>query len=189
MQYAGYSSVISRKWSISADLYIYIVSDGPQASYNRTWVDRVLDLIVGDESNASKYALICEKCFTHNGLALPEEFESVQYSCPKCGHFNAKRKCNLAPKALTQAIPQTPTPQDGPASPDNGRSSFDITKLDAPGSDDRKTFNSSDQSPNFDNNLFNEPGDTAEKLIETSNDTGPRKRNTKRKSKNNFKNE
>lgn len=41
---------------------------------NRTWMDRLLDLIVGDESPSSKYALICEKCFFHNGLVVPEEF-------------------------------------------------------------------------------------------------------------------
>jgi hypothetical protein len=44
------------------------------AVYERTWVDRVLDVLVGEESNSTnKYALICQKCFNHNGLVLPEE--------------------------------------------------------------------------------------------------------------------
>lgn len=58
----------------------------------RTWVDRVLDLIVGEESPGTRFALICENCFNHNGLALPEELDSLQYVCPKCSHLNVKKK-------------------------------------------------------------------------------------------------
>jgi len=41
-----------------------------------TWMDRLVDAIIGDE-RSSKYALICRKCFAHNGLARMEEFESI----------------------------------------------------------------------------------------------------------------
>ena len=44
----------------------------------RPWFDRVLDLIVGEDSPATKYALICERCFLHNGLCQAEEFEQIR---------------------------------------------------------------------------------------------------------------
>jgi endoplasmic reticulum junction formation protein lunapark len=47
--------------------------------YQKTWVDRVVDVIIGEEPTVnSKYALICENCFNHNGLALAEEFERIR---------------------------------------------------------------------------------------------------------------
>ena len=60
--------------------------------YQRTWIDRILDVIIGEESPSSKYALVCQQCFAHNGLASALEFEHVQYKCPKCGFFNTKRQ-------------------------------------------------------------------------------------------------
>ncbi|KAI8912666.1 hypothetical protein EDD86DRAFT_245545 [Gorgonomyces haynaldii] len=35
-----------------------------------SWLDKVLDAIVGDgDGPQNKYALVCEECFTHNGLS------------------------------------------------------------------------------------------------------------------------
>jgi hypothetical protein len=79
-----------------------------------------LILLSDDESNpvaaTSRYALICEKCFNHNGLVpgkIPvrihlrplfssptclfvlfplyshNSFSTTEYVCPKCDHFNA----------------------------------------------------------------------------------------------------
>ncbi len=42
-----------------------------------TWLDRLVDVLIGDDSRNQKYALICGQCFFHNGLALPEEFISI----------------------------------------------------------------------------------------------------------------
>ncbi|KAI9599202.1 hypothetical protein BDF19DRAFT_419498 [Syncephalis fuscata] len=64
----------------------------PVTPQPRTWVDRVVDAIVGEEGPTSKYALICESCHTHNGLVLPEELEDIQYFCPKCNYYNASRR-------------------------------------------------------------------------------------------------
>lgn len=41
-----------------------------------TWYDKFLDTLIGDDRN-SKYALICQQCHSHNGLVLPDEFEST----------------------------------------------------------------------------------------------------------------
>ena len=47
-------------------------------SPERTWLDRVLDAVVGQEDGPQhRYALICQSCFSHNGLALPQEFLSM----------------------------------------------------------------------------------------------------------------
>lgn len=50
----------------------------------RTWLDRVADAVLGSDPSSAvlgpeqKYALICSKCKTHNGLATREEFEEVR---------------------------------------------------------------------------------------------------------------
>ncbi|KAF8944203.1 hypothetical protein BGZ47_004534 [Haplosporangium gracile] len=66
-------------------------------SNERHWYDKIVDVIVGEEGPDTKYALICGQCFAHNGLALPQEIEDIQYTCPKCNFFNAsRRKTRLA---------------------------------------------------------------------------------------------
>lgn len=61
----------------------------------KKWYDKVADAILGDDDDpragaaASRYALICEQCFKHNGLVKESMWEDTQYVCPKCGHFNA----------------------------------------------------------------------------------------------------
>jgi len=67
----------------------------------RTFMDRLFDTIVGQEDVAgpnAKYALICGRCYAHNGLALPDEFEDIQYVCPKCGYLNLSRRQRMNPK-------------------------------------------------------------------------------------------
>ncbi|RDX51720.1 hypothetical protein OH76DRAFT_1401138 [Lentinus brumalis] len=59
----------------------------------KQWFDKVADAILGDDDAstsgaASRYALICQKCFAHNGLVKESMWEDAQYVCPKCGYFN-----------------------------------------------------------------------------------------------------
>ncbi|KAI1785971.1 hypothetical protein LXA43DRAFT_1035639 [Ganoderma leucocontextum] len=59
----------------------------------KQWFDKLADAILGDEDAsapgaASRYALICQKCFAHNGLVKESQWEDTQYMCPKCGYFN-----------------------------------------------------------------------------------------------------
>lgn len=52
-------------------------------------------MIVGEDEYSPKYryALICEKCHRHNGLALPGESpQYVVYFCPGCNHRNGTKK-------------------------------------------------------------------------------------------------
>jgi len=82
----------------------------PPAQLQRRWFDKVADALLGvdDASPAvldparSRYALICAKCSSHNGLALESLWEDTQYICPKCGHFNpaprsVRNGTNLSP--------------------------------------------------------------------------------------------
>ncbi|KAI0765878.1 hypothetical protein BD413DRAFT_159669 [Trametes elegans] len=59
----------------------------------KQWFDKLADAILGDDDAstagaASRYALICQKCFAHNGLVKESMWEDAQYVCPKCGYFN-----------------------------------------------------------------------------------------------------
>lgn len=48
----------------------------------RRWYDRLADAVLGEEESASgahnKYALICKRCFTHNGLVKESEWETTR---------------------------------------------------------------------------------------------------------------
>ncbi|KAI7858886.1 hypothetical protein BDC45DRAFT_433280 [Circinella umbellata] len=73
------------------------------------WYDRVLDAMVGDSGPESKFALICNHCFVHNGLVLPQEMDTIQYICPNCKKFNSSRKSRqLHPDG--PVVPPSPVP-------------------------------------------------------------------------------
>lgn len=66
---------------------------GWAAPVKKSFHDRILDLIIGSEHNEtveSRYALICAKCYTHNGLAPPgctDPF-TIVYFCRNCSFMN-----------------------------------------------------------------------------------------------------
>jgi hypothetical protein len=80
-----------------------------------TWYDRLLDTIIGDD-RSSKYALICQQCYTHNGLVLPEEFESTQYVCPNCHFLNPARRPKT-PRSPSPQLPQSSSRDSGCSTP------------------------------------------------------------------------
>lgn len=60
---------------------------------DRTYQDRILDLIIGvdaSERAENRFALICPQCYSHNGLAPPgcASPATVRYRCPHCGYMN-----------------------------------------------------------------------------------------------------
>ncbi|XP_036425826.1 endoplasmic reticulum junction formation protein lunapark-B isoform X2 [Colossoma macropomum] len=57
----------------------------------RSAVDRVIEYLVGDGPQ-NRYALICQQCFSHNGMALKEEFEYLSFRCGYCYFMNPARK-------------------------------------------------------------------------------------------------
>ncbi|KAI8369629.1 uncharacterized protein BYT42DRAFT_607990 [Radiomyces spectabilis] len=79
------------------------------------WYDKIVDALVGDDGPETKYALICNHCFTHNGLVLPNEIDTIQYVCPHCKHFNPSRKSRQLHPDGPVIPPQTPTPAISPS--------------------------------------------------------------------------
>lgn len=57
----------------------------------RTAFDRVIDFLVG-EGPGNRYALICTRCGSHNGMALKEEYEYLAFRCCYCFHWNQAKK-------------------------------------------------------------------------------------------------
>ena len=59
---------------------------------------QVVEYLVGDGPN-NRYALICRKCHSHNGMALRDEFEYLTFRCAYCYHVNKafKTKPTLHP--------------------------------------------------------------------------------------------
>lgn len=68
----------------------------PILPQNRSIVEKLIDYAFNDGPN-NRYALICYKCFSHNGMALPEEFEYLSFVCAYCGSFNPSRKIRPPP--------------------------------------------------------------------------------------------
>ncbi|GMK55721.1 hypothetical protein CspeluHIS016_0207770 [Cutaneotrichosporon spelunceum] len=86
----------------------------------KKWYDRLADTILGDDpANAaqSKYALVCEKCFRHNGLIGSKyEWERMQWICPQCNHLNRPPLSRMAaeddptpPPQPQLSLPETPS--------------------------------------------------------------------------------
>ncbi|KAH3704298.1 endoplasmic reticulum junction formation protein lunapark-B-like [Dreissena polymorpha] len=57
----------------------------------RSMMDRVLEYLVGDGPQ-NRYALICNNCHSHNGMAMSEEFEYITFHCCYCYTINPARK-------------------------------------------------------------------------------------------------
>jgi endoplasmic reticulum junction formation protein lunapark len=129
----------SRSWSHL--FYIYTESfftETPQQPLPlpcKLWYDKLADALLGDDESsvnpvASRYALICQKCFAHNGLMKEEMWEDtrthdllllayrvgikayhfcwIEYVCPKCRYFNPSARSQ---HEGLQLQPQTPTTQ------------------------------------------------------------------------------
>ncbi|KAH9933000.1 uncharacterized protein B0H18DRAFT_852123, partial [Fomitopsis serialis] len=77
----------------------------PMPPPRKQWFDKLADAILGDDDGtsvgaaASRYALICQKCFAHNGLVKESMWEDAQYVCPKCGHFNPSARAMRGTRA------------------------------------------------------------------------------------------
>lgn len=54
-------------------------------------MDRILEYLVGDGPQ-NRYALVCQQCLSHNGMALKEEFEYIAFRCAYCYFLNPARK-------------------------------------------------------------------------------------------------
>jgi len=86
----------------------------PQESHSRAFLDRLLDLLVGEDENSPdhRYALICRHCRAHNGLAPPGETgEDVGYLCGRCGGWNGPDPSKKG--KVSQSKGSTKQPEEG----------------------------------------------------------------------------
>ncbi|KAK7453453.1 hypothetical protein VKT23_011725 [Stygiomarasmius scandens] len=64
----------------------------PPGPPRKQWYDKLADVVLGEDDQVARYALICEKCFSHNGLVKESVWEDTQFVCPKCQHFNPSQR-------------------------------------------------------------------------------------------------
>ena len=69
-------------------IFTYTCAETPQQPLpppRKLWYDKIADALLGDDDSsvnaaASRYALICQKCFAHNGLVKEELWEDARAS-------------------------------------------------------------------------------------------------------------
>ncbi|XP_006456963.1 hypothetical protein AGABI2DRAFT_212194 [Agaricus bisporus var. bisporus H97] len=96
-----------------------VLSPQPMAPPRRRWYDKIADALLGDDdhevgSPSSRYALICERCFTHNGLIKESMWEDAQFICrnPNCNHLNrSARSKRTDPNTNVPSQYNTPSPR------------------------------------------------------------------------------
>lgn len=66
--------------------------ESPRKKNDKGIVDTLAGVILGKDEPARMYALICEKCFSHNGLVHPNEYNFTKYKCYKCNTINDKKE-------------------------------------------------------------------------------------------------
>ncbi|XP_026128438.1 endoplasmic reticulum junction formation protein lunapark-A-like [Carassius auratus] len=77
-------------------------------------MDRVVEYLVGDGPQ-NRYALICQQCSSHNGMALKEEFEYIAFRCAYCYFLNPARKTRPQAPRLPEFTADTKTsPESDP---------------------------------------------------------------------------
>lgn len=77
----------------------------PVLPRERGAVDRVIEYLVGD-GPGNRYALICQQCLSHNGMALKEEFEYIAFRCAYCYFLNPARKTRPQAPRLPESPPE-----------------------------------------------------------------------------------
>ncbi|XP_056090499.1 endoplasmic reticulum junction formation protein lunapark-A isoform X1 [Rhinichthys klamathensis goyatoka] len=86
----------------------------PVLPRDRGAMDRVVEYLVGDGPQ-NRYALICQQCLSHNGMALKEEFEYIAFRCAYCYFLNPARKTRPQAPRLPEFTAEAKMSQDPPA--------------------------------------------------------------------------
>ncbi|XP_008296888.1 endoplasmic reticulum junction formation protein lunapark-A [Stegastes partitus] len=80
---------------------------------DRGAMDRVIEYLVGD-GPGNRYALICQQCLSHNGMALKEEFEYIAFRCAYCYFLNPARKTRPQAPRLPEVTGELKMSSEGP---------------------------------------------------------------------------
>uniref|UniRef100_U5EPS4 Endoplasmic reticulum junction formation protein lunapark n=1 Tax=Corethrella appendiculata TaxID=1370023 RepID=U5EPS4_9DIPT len=123
---------------------------------NKNVVEKMVDYLIGD-GPSNRFAMICKDCFSHNGMALQEEYEYAAFRCAFCGILNPAKKLRpTAPKlpfeqqqisAIT-AAKEDSSSSGAPSSRSNSRENSDKDS----GSDNEELFDKKNQ-PNTEENV------------------------------------
>lgn len=123
----------------------------PMPPPQKQWYDKLADALLGADEVSSpshtRYALVCENCFAHNGLVRESDWDDTselilscaqssnsllvsEYTCPKCGHFNPSPRMKREGRAGSMSPPPiTPgTATSLPNSPEPYRSRFEAQR-------------------------------------------------------------
>uniref|UniRef100_A0A669CA48 Endoplasmic reticulum junction formation protein lunapark n=1 Tax=Oreochromis niloticus TaxID=8128 RepID=A0A669CA48_ORENI len=101
----------------------------PVIPRERGALDRVIEYLVGDGPQ-NRYALICQQCLSHNGMALKEEFEYIAFRCAYCYFLNPARKTRpQAPKLTEVAGNHKMSPEATGTDADDDQNVLENTKL------------------------------------------------------------
>ncbi|XP_069009950.1 endoplasmic reticulum junction formation protein lunapark-A [Embiotoca jacksoni] len=76
-------------------------------------VDRVVEYLVGDGPQ-NRYALVCQQCLSHNGMALKEEFEYIAFRCAYCYFLNPARKTRPQAPRLSEVTGEPKVSSEAP---------------------------------------------------------------------------
>jgi len=87
----------------------------PVLPRERGAMDRVIEYLVGDGPQ-NRYALICQQCLSHNGMALREEFEYVAFRCAYCYFLNPARKTRPQAPRLPEVTGELKMSSEAPLS-------------------------------------------------------------------------
>ncbi|XP_026152116.1 endoplasmic reticulum junction formation protein lunapark-A [Mastacembelus armatus] len=85
----------------------------PVLPRERGVMDRVIEYLVGDGPQ-NRYALICQQCLSHNGMALKEEFEYIAFRCAYCYFLNPARKTRPQAPRLPEVTSEPKVPPEAP---------------------------------------------------------------------------
>uniref|UniRef100_A0A8C7WNE9 Endoplasmic reticulum junction formation protein lunapark n=1 Tax=Oryzias sinensis TaxID=183150 RepID=A0A8C7WNE9_9TELE len=85
----------------------------PVLPRDRCLMDRVIECLVGDGPQ-NRYALICQQCRSHNGMALKEEFEYIAFRCAYCFFFNPARKIRPQGPRFPEVAEESKISSEGP---------------------------------------------------------------------------
>ncbi|XP_005921534.1 endoplasmic reticulum junction formation protein lunapark-A isoform X2 [Haplochromis burtoni] len=101
----------------------------PVIPRERGAMDRVIEYLVGDGPQ-NRYALICQQCLSHNGMALKEEFEYIAFRCAYCYFLNPARKTRpQAPRLTEVAGNHKMSPEATGTDADDDQTVLENTKL------------------------------------------------------------
>ncbi|XP_047457459.1 endoplasmic reticulum junction formation protein lunapark-A [Mugil cephalus] len=83
----------------------------PVLPRERGAMDRVVEYLVGDGPQ-NRYALICQQCLSHNGMALKEEFEYIAFRCAYCYFLNPARRTRPQAPRLPEVTGELKMPSE-----------------------------------------------------------------------------